>query len=414
LFMPGKRPTGTTITVCLVSLLLLLPTSSLAEPLTQDECPGNVLANPGFEAGFSDRGAGEVSVANGWFPWWQDGPGQKEGYYRRPEYKPEDASRYGRRRVRSGNFAQKFFNTFSTHNAGVLQQVQVPVDSMLTLSAWVQAWSSQYHDPSTVKDPGNYRVYVGIDPAGGTDWSSPNVVWSEPAMEYNTWIHLQVQAKAKAGTVTVFLRGQPEFRNQFNDSYWDDVCLTVQRPTPRPTAKPTSTPTATITATPTSTPTPEPGSVCVSVYEDRNSNMQHDEGEALVSGAAIVLLDSSRNELQKYTTDGVSEPHCFQGLLAGEYSLQRQDPPGYLSNEPGEKGTVVAAGETVEIDFGVEFVPTPTPTPTATPTSTPTPTPTPQPILYRIGNGVYGASGIIVAALALIVTAGLQILRKRL
>ena len=136
----------TAITVIgLIATSILSPTTVLAQPATQGDCAGNRLVNAGFEEGFSDRGAGEVSVANGWFPWWQDGPGQEEGYYRRPEYKPEDASRYGRRRVRTGNFAQKFFNTFSTHNAGLLQQVpQVPVGSKLIFSAWVQAWSSQY------------------------------------------------------------------------------------------------------------------------------------------------------------------------------------------------------------------------------------------------------------------------------
>jgi septal ring-binding cell division protein DamX len=376
-------------------------------------CAGNVLANPGFEGGFSERGAGEVSVANGWFPWWQDGPGQDKGYYRRPEYKPEDASRYGRRRVRSGNFAQKFFNTFSTHNAGILQQVQVPADSILTLSAWVQAWSSQYHDPDTVKDPGNYRVYIGIDPTGGTDWSSPNVIWSEPAMQYNTWINLQLQAKAKAGTITVFLRGQPEFRTQFNDSYWDDICLTVQRPTPRPTNTPTITPTPTSSPTPTATPTPLPGNVCVSVYQDLNENGQREDGEALISGAVIALLDGSRAELETYTTDGVNEPYCFQGLVAGDYYVQRQNPSGYVSTEPDEKLVAVEPGTSADIGFGAEFVPTPTPTSTATPTRTPTPTPTPQPIIEQVGNTVYGVSGIILAALALIILLGLQVLRKR-
>jgi hypothetical protein len=414
-----KRLIATFSIACLiVPLLWAMPV--LAKPATQDECPGNVLANPSFEEGFSERGAGEVSVANGWFPWWQDGPGQDEGYYRRPEYKPEDAARYGRRRVRSGNFAQKLFNTFSTHNAGLYQQVQVPAESTLTLSAWVQAWSSQHHDPGTVVEPGNYRVYVGIDPAGGTDWNSPNVVWSEPRIEYNTWLHLQVQAKARAGTITVFLRGQPEFRTKFNDSYWEDTCLTVQRPTPRPTAIPTDTPTptasptATASPTPTSTPTPAPGNICASVYEDGNSNGQRDEGEGLVAGATITLLDASRVELERYTTDGVSEPYCFVGLVAGGYILQRQNAPAYVSTDADEMVVAVAPGETTDVAFGARFAPTPTATATATATPTATPTPTPRPILDRVGSAIYGVSGIILAALALIITAGLQILRKRL
>jgi len=411
--------TRTIVTACLIAATLASPLIAKAEPALQGECPGNALLNPGFEEGFSDRGVGEVSVANGWFPWWQDGPGQEEGYYRRPEYKPEDASRYGTRRIRSGNFAQKFFNTFSTHNAGLLQQVQVVVGSKLTLSAWVQAWSSQYHDPTNVTSPGNYRVYAGIDPTGGTDWSSPNVVWSAPQMEYNAWLRLEVQTTARAGTVTVFLRGQPEFRTQFNDSYWDDICLTVVRPTPQPTRTPTKTltptvsPTATISPTPTSTPTPVPGSICVSVYEDRNANGQPDQGEYLVAGATVSLFDSNGQEIQRYSTDGQSEPHCFTELPVGGYTLRRQNPPAYLSLGPDELAAIVEAGQTTNVSFAAQFVPTPTATPTHTPTATPTATPTPRPVLQRVGTALYSVSGIILAALALILVAGLSFLRRR-
>jgi hypothetical protein len=227
-------------------------------------------------------------------------------------------------------------------------------------------------------------------------------------------MNLQVQAKSRAGTITVFLRGQPEFRTQFNDSYWDDTCLTVQRPTPLPTRPPTATLTPTASPTPTHTPTPAPGSICAGVYEDRNKNGQRDEGENLVANAVITLLDSNRQQLDQYTTDGVSEPYCLDGLVAGEYYLQRQNAPGYLSTDVDEAAAVVVAGERTEVTFGAEFVPTPTATATATATATPTPTATPMPILDRVGSSVYGVSGIILAALALIIAAGLQVLRQRL
>ena len=165
------------------------------------DCPGNVLPNATFEDGFSVRGAGEVEVANGWTPFWQNGPFASDGYNLRPEYKPEDASRYGRRRVHSGNFSQKFFNTFGTHKAGLYQRVSVPKDSLCTFSAWVQAWSSKGDNPDS-SEGGQYRTYVGIDPTGGTDWTSPNVVWSEASFALDTWTQLTVQARAKADAVT--------------------------------------------------------------------------------------------------------------------------------------------------------------------------------------------------------------------
>lgn len=416
--MSVKRLVVTFLMICLIAWPMLRPAFVSAEPSTQGECSGNVLLNPSFEEGFSDRGAGEVSVANGWYPWYQDGPGQVDGYNRRPEYKPEDASRFGRRRVRTGNFAQKFFSTFATHNAGLLQQVQVPVGSQLTFSAWVQVWSSQDPNPDTVVSPGNYRVSIGIDPTGGTDWSSPNVAWTEPRMEYNTWMRLEIRSVAKAGTATVFLRGNPEFRNRFNDSYWDDACLTVVRPTPRPTntpkhtATPTSTPTPQASPTPTLTPTPMPGGICVSVYADSNGNGIREEGENLVAGAIITLFDSNRLELEKYTTDGLSEPFCLGGLAAGTYYLKRQNSPGYVSTVPDDWGIAVVAGGNTNVELGCQFVPAPSATPTATRTPTPTPTSTPKPVLREMGRAVYQISGILAAALALIIPIGLRYLRK--
>jgi hypothetical protein len=420
--MSSKRLAITFVVICLLTWSTLSPALSLASPAAQAVCAGNVLLNPSFEEGFSDRGAGEVSVANGWHPWYQDGPGQVDGYNRRPEYKPENVALHTARRIHSGNFAQKFFNSFATHNGGILQQVQVPTGSKLTFSVWVQAWSSQQPNPDEVVSPGNYRVSVGIDPTGGTNGTSPNVVWSEPRMEYNTWMNLQVQSVAKAGTVTVFVRGNPEFRNRFNDSYWDDACLTVVRPasaptsTPKPKDTPTPTPCPTPQASPTPTliPTPLAGGVCVTSYEDANGNARRDEDERLIAGSVITLLDSARMELEKYTTDGLTEPYCFSGLAAGTYFLKRQNPVGYSSTVPDDWGIAVAPGMTTNLELGARLVPQPTALPTATPTRVPTPTPTPRPVLRETGRAIYQVSGIILAALALAMPLGLRYLRKHL
>ena len=57
----------TLVAITLAALTLLAP---LSAPSTDVEGQTiNLLLNPGFEDGFSERGAGEVTVANGWFPW---------------------------------------------------------------------------------------------------------------------------------------------------------------------------------------------------------------------------------------------------------------------------------------------------------------------------------------------------------
>jgi hypothetical protein len=418
------------VLLCLAMVAVALPVA--AEPLAQG-CEG--LVNSGFEDGFSERGAGEVAVANGWNPWWQDGPFQQDGFYRRPEFKQEDIFRFGNRRIHSGSNAAKFFTTYSTHNAGFWQQVNVPAGSTCTFAIWVQVWSSQDPDPGAVLQPGNYRVYVGIDPTGGTDGLAPSVVWSEPRIEYNTWIQLSVSAVAAAGKITVFTRGNPEFRNRFNDSYWDDACLTIVRPAPTSTPIPPATNTPVATATPTNSPaptatsTPVPASICVQVYDDPNQNKSQDTGEQLLAKAELQLLNEQGQVLETYTTEARTDPYCFVVRQAGIYYLREKNPTGYLSVSPDDWGISITPGGKVHIRFWDYLPPTPTATNTIAPTNTPTPSPSPtvvstptvkpteQPVASsddNISKGVYSVIGIILAILGVMLIVGVRMLHSRL
>ncbi len=269
-------------------LLALTMMASSAQPAVQAV---NLLTNPGFEEGFSHRvdpyepekgPQGPLYVADGWELWYDNRDQCREGlccYNFRPEYKDEDGYTHtDPQRVHSGRYAQKMFNTYATHTAGLYQRVAVPEGILLRFSIWVMVWSSQQDDPHHSTEDGNYRVSVGIDPYGGTDPFSEQIVWSEEVVRYDEHIQLSVVAEAKAGYVTVFTRGRPEWWVKHNDSYWDDASLTLvtsqlflpvvrknygpSSPTPTPTGTLTPTltptPTPTFTPTPTSTPTPTP------------------------------------------------------------------------------------------------------------------------------------------------------------
>jgi len=223
-------------------LCVLLMGLLAAEPAAAQD---NLLTNPGFEDGFHVQGsAPEVSVANGWTAWWVQGTQQQtnQGYLVRPEYKGEDGDVYGFRRVRSGRYSQKFFSSFSTHDAGLLQTVGVPAGAALQLTAWAQTWSSGGDDPDQAIEPGYYQVSVGIDPTGGTNPTASSVVWSTPTFANNTWVQLSVTAQAQGSQVTVFTRGAPQFRVKHNDSYWDDVSLAQVAALPTPAPAPTTAP----------------------------------------------------------------------------------------------------------------------------------------------------------------------------
>jgi hypothetical protein len=278
-----------------VLLLAVLVCVDLTVVVAQDPCPGNPVANAGMEEG--SRGTADLGtrpssiVANAWNPWsvWGYSP-----YSQEAEFDVEDITRLGRYstyRVHSGQFSQKFSSMYGVHNAGVYQRVAVPKGSLVTFSIWVQIYTgeqsmhSDYNKEliSDLNSPGNYRVYVGIDPFGevppglgagpgeGTVWSDPVLDretrrFDDGGLPFDVWVQIQVQARAEADHITIYTRGQPEFPVKFNVSYWDDACVTYVSPTPEasatsqftPTVEATPSPTATATLLPTETLTETP------------------------------------------------------------------------------------------------------------------------------------------------------------
>jgi hypothetical protein len=281
--------------ILVLTLLLSISAASAAPALAQDTCPGNLAANASIEEG--SRGTAALGtrpsavVANAWIPWSVWG---YSAHSREAEFEVEDISRLGRYstyRVHTGQFSQKFSTTFGVHNAGFYQRIAVPQGSSVTFSMWVQVYTGQEQLRSdSVKDyvsdlsaPGNYRVYVGIDPFGDepTGFGAPpseRTVWSDPVLDretrrhdeaglpYDAWVQIEVTVQAESEHITVYTRGEPEFPVRVNVSYWDDACLTAIAPTPAPsptseftpTPEPSPSPTSTRTALPSATPTEAP------------------------------------------------------------------------------------------------------------------------------------------------------------
>jgi LysM repeat protein len=114
------------------------------------------------------------------------------------------------------------------------------------------------------------HLKVGLDPFGGTDPFSSNVVWSPEQEAFDQWVEFAVQAKAQGDAVTVFTHSRAEFdwARQSNDVYVDDASLlavvSVGTPGPAvvtPVTPPAKTPAPTVTPStgtlgPTNTPLP--------------------------------------------------------------------------------------------------------------------------------------------------------------
>ena len=92
---------------------------------------------------------------------------------------------------------------------------------------------SPYHSTD-----GRYYTQVGIDPAGGADPGSGEIVWSDTRDTMDTWLEHRVEAMTENGFVTVWLRGRTQWGLSHNDAYWDDASLTITALPPTPTVIP--------------------------------------------------------------------------------------------------------------------------------------------------------------------------------
>jgi len=147
------------------------------------------------------------------------------------------------RQRHDGLRAQRWFNNYGIHDAGIWQQATVPVGSQVTFSIWAFSWSST--QDKWGQSDSHYNKWVAIDPTGGTNITGPAVVMSEVNREMDNWVQLTVTAQAQSSTVTVFVRGNPDFAVKHNDIVVDGAVLTYDT-----TAAPATSPAPTGGTTP--------------------------------------------------------------------------------------------------------------------------------------------------------------------
>lgn len=211
-----------------------------------NECTGdNLLNNPSFEGQYSSYqlsgyddwrigdcntlSCGRAQMAPGWHPYWR-----MDGRYQpwdniMPEYKPSTPAETPPR-VRSGEKSQHYFSFWSTHEAGMYQQVTAVPGGQYCASVWGHAWSDYSSSDFLSGHPdndGDLYQRIGIDPTGGTDWQSPNIIWGEMRQQYDVFGLFLVEAVAQADTITVFTWSKPWIPAKHNDVYWDDAKLTL-------------------------------------------------------------------------------------------------------------------------------------------------------------------------------------------
>jgi hypothetical protein len=93
-------------------------------------------------------------------------------------------------------------------------------------------------------------------------------------------------------------------------------------------------------------------SLCVSAYHDRNTDTTlQPDNEELLPNASLTLVGTN-GPAGTYTTDGISEPYCFQNLQPGNYVLRQSPPAGYTPTGPGEWGVMLGEGQIHSLQIG--------------------------------------------------------------
>lgn len=94
------------------------------------------------------------------------------------------------------------------------------------------------------------------------------------------------------------------------------------------------------------------GAVCVSAFFDANGDMfrQDDGSEMLLPNAQVSLLARS-GPVDSRTTDGISEPWCFNDLEPGNFIIRHTAPPGYVLTDGGQWNFTLDAGEVESIEL---------------------------------------------------------------
>jgi LysM repeat protein len=214
--------------------------------------PINLLRNGDFEGEFArqwNTTNGEWAngrVAAGWTAWWRKPTASDEDFpgvcpedaatcqpWHRPEYRETKGIPYSPPRVRSGDNSQVYFTSFGLHDGGLYHKASgVTPGWTIRFSIWAQAWSSDTEDTTESRGQPSMNLQVGIDPNGGTDPWSADVVWSEPSDSFDAFGEFSVSALARSETVTVFFRSRPERALKHVDVMVDDAELVLLGPPP--------------------------------------------------------------------------------------------------------------------------------------------------------------------------------------
>lgn len=218
-----------TIATVLLLALLAVALNLVAQPVAAQD---NLLTDPGFEETTmkvvaTAEGEGVTFAVNAaWNGWFTELPRNAEWQNRIPNGTGRNNAGFGF--VRTGNRSMELSRGFATFTAALYQTVTVPENSNVSGSAYGVVNISGDNSASA-----NSLLRVGIDPTGGNNPNSANVIWSATVsnpLASNGFRQLNVNATAVGTQVTIFLYATQTVPTEGNGVYWDDAVLSVGGP----------------------------------------------------------------------------------------------------------------------------------------------------------------------------------------
>ncbi len=277
-----------------------------------------------------------------------------------------------------------FIVTEGSFVGGLYRQVPVQAGNTYYANVIWLVFDSLANDAGVNGTVGGIGRRIGIDPTGGTDSRSPNVVWSEDNWRNDCKIcgveHVTVTAQADV--VTVFLRIDDTWRDRAaaqgfaippsKDQFWiDDIGMKQvsegEAPAPQPTEEPTPVP----------APTEEP-----QLPDNSTASQSTEEDEAQLAGVTSANSDvaseaeSSPEVAEESDTDvedtEVTDDAESQSDQSGEVADASVDDASIVETATDEPEVQTEQEDTASL----AELPTVAPLPTLTPTHTPEPTAT--------------------------------------
>lgn len=203
------------------ALVLVALSGALPTQRAQAQSP-NLLVNGSLERPYYGQGAPTRTVPNGWNIWVGAGA-------------PDAFPHTDKVQVLDGEVSWNIKQGYVAFTAAGYQRVS-GLNAGDAVKATAYGWVYTCNDTTNsciIPDP-PYRksdtsagasLKVGIDPKGGTDPNSPDVVWSAVAAPYDQWAEMSVTATAAGDTVTVYLYATQAQGLAMNNVYWDKVSL---------------------------------------------------------------------------------------------------------------------------------------------------------------------------------------------